>query len=229
VNSIVKKLIVAILFFCATSASWGHVSANVYESDGNTPFDNRDIMVGTRLVIVLDSNVGAGEMGWYNDLALTEDNINLGVLLGRDINEATYDYKGSHLPPAGDETAFAMDWEETGIDGISFFADPTSYAGRWFIVDYNATAVGNCTVEFYEDFSPDPNRDISFVQVPTRDFNKDTIVNFGDFAVFASYWQKTNCGAPGWCEGADLNTSSKVDSNDLALFVDYWLEKTWYP
>ncbi len=221
----------AALFFYAASTVEGYVSVKVYEADGNTPFDNRDIMVGTRLVIVLDANVAAGELGWYNDLALTGDNINLGVLLGRDINEAAEppDYAGSHLPAAGNDTVYATPWVETDVNGISFFADPTSYAGWWFIVDYNAVEAGDCTVEFYEDFSPDPDRDISFVQVPTRDFNKDTMVNFGDFAVLASYWQKTNCGAPSWCEGADLNTSSKVDSNDLALFVDYWLEKTWYP
>ena len=223
-----KKLMMAALLFYAASAVEGYVSVKVYEADGNTPFDNRDIMVGTRLVIVLDSNVGEH---WYTDLALTGGDVNRGVLLGRDFNEAAFptpNYEGSHLPPAG-EDAIAIDWEETGYDGISFETGVTPSAGEWFIVDYNATAAGDCTVEFYEDFSPDPSRDISFVQVPTRDFNKDTMVNFGDFAVLALYWQKTNCGAPGWCEGADLNTSGKVDNNDLALFVDYWLEKTWYP
>jgi hypothetical protein len=226
-----KKLITMILFFCASAAE-GYVSVKVYESDGNTPFDNRDIMVGTRLTIVLDSNIAAGIDGWYNDLALTDANIALGTLLGRDFNEAavpTPTYEGSYLEAVGVENSYVIDWEETGIDGISFFADSTSTAGGWFIVDYNATDTGNCLIEFYDNWEYAPDRNISFVQVPTRDFNKDKIVNFGDFAVLASYWLETDCNSPGWCGGADLDTSTNVDSNDLSLFADYWLEKTWYP
>ncbi len=97
--------------------------------------------------------------------------------------------------------------------------------GDWFIIDYNATAIGDCNVDFY-DYSisaDDPNYYLEFSHVRTRDFNKDTKVDFGDFTVLASYWQQIDCGE---CGGADLDDGNNVDVNDLMLFTDYWLETT---
>ena len=94
-------------------------------------------------------------------------------------------------------------------------------------IDYNATAIGSCTVEFADyDISFDPIEYFDFNHVRSRDFNKDTKVNFSDFAKLAFYWQDSDCNDPNWCEGTDLDTDGSVDHNDLIDFGDYWLEKT---
>ena len=50
-----KKLILLVaLFFSVASVE---ISARVCLADGNTPFEYRDIMVGTKLTIIVDSNV----------------------------------------------------------------------------------------------------------------------------------------------------------------------------
>jgi len=98
------------------------------------------------------------------------------------------------------------------------------------MIDYTATNVGACNVEFYYFdvglMDPILICYLTFSHVLARDFNIDTKVDFGDFAIFASPWQETYCNDPHWCEGADLNTDGSVDSADLMLFADYWLETT---
>lgn len=64
-----------------------------------------------------------------------------------------------------------------------------------------------------------------FVVCEKMDFYDDAIVNFRDFAIFASYWMDEICSAPDWCEKTDVDESSKVDMLDLAEFVKYWLEE----
>jgi len=59
------------------------------------------------------------------------------------------------------------------------------------------------------------------------DIEPDGDVDFADFAVFAGYWQDTNCGA---CGGADLTGDGIVDANDLAELAENWLKslcKDW--
>jgi len=58
---------------------------------------------------------------------------------------------------------------------------------------------------------------------PLGDFNKDYLVNFSDFAVFAAYWRHSGCAVPYWCGKSDLNFSGTTDANDLAIFVQNWL------
>jgi len=216
-----KKLILLVIFLGVVPAAVGYVSVKVYYGYDGTPWNGEDIMVGTWLVIILDSNVGGY---WVGDIAITGNDVNYGLLSARDYNEVTFDYEGSRFEAAGSE-ARVWDFEESGIDGFSFSNDDNAVAGDWYIIDYNAIAIGNCTVRFYENYVPDSNRNVSFVQVHTRDFNNDAIVNFGDFAILASHWLEADCSTPGWCEGTDLNTSGNVDCNDLASFADYWLEK----
>ncbi len=217
-----KKLMLVVLFLGMISAAVGEVSRRVCEADGNTPFDGRDIMVGTKLTIIISSDVNEY---WVGDLAITGEDINYGVLSARDFNENTFDWEGSRFPAAGDN-ARVWDWEETGIDGFSFDGDDEATTGDWFIIDYTATNIGDCNVNFYEWFVNDPNRDIAFFHVRTRDFNNDTEVDFADFSMLGSYWQDNNCSEPDWCDGTDLDTTGNVDSNDLMLFADYWLERT---
>jgi hypothetical protein len=180
-------------------------------------------MVGTKLIIIVSSDVN--DDYWPCDLAIRGTNRDYGVLSARDFNESTGHYDGSLLEAASDE-AYVYFWhdDDLEIDGFSFTGEGD--AGNWFIIDYNAIAVGDCNVGFYEWFASEPTYEISFSHVRTRDFNNDTIVDFRDYAILASHWLETSCNAPSWCEGADLDIDGSVDINDVMLFCQYWLERT---
>lgn len=228
-----KKLILLILFFGMAPVAIGEVSTRVYLADGNTPFPPLDpndpcvypdVMVGTELTIIVSSDTGGY---WSGDLTIEGEDMNYGVLSARDFNVTTDDWEGSRFPEAG-TGARVNTYEETGIYGFSLYGHSSAVAGDWFIIDYTATSVGDCNVGFYDHSVSweEPIYYLEFSHVRTRDFNNDTKVDFADFALFALYWQETDCIGPNWCEGADLDTDGSVNSNDLALFVDYWLEKT---
>jgi hypothetical protein len=53
------------------------------------------------------------------------------------------------------------------------------------------------------------------------DIEPDGDVDFADFAVFAGYWQNTNCGK---CGGADFTGDGIVDTYDLAELAENWLK-----
>jgi hypothetical protein len=56
------------------------------------------------------------------------------------------------------------------------------------------------------------------------DLYRDGIINFKDFAIFASNWLDEGCfDHDGGCEGADFTLDTFVDFNDVAFFVDCWL------
>ncbi|MHC4147944.1 MAG: hypothetical protein ACYSR5_00515 [Planctomycetota bacterium] len=217
-----KYLVLLVAVFVTTSAAAQEVSTRVCEYDGNAPFDGRDIMVGTKLTIIVNSSVAEE---WGGSLAVADANRDYGVLSARGPEP---NHPNSCLAAAG-VAAGVYDWTETGIAGFDLY---TGYEeieiGDWFIIDYTATAVGSCEVGFYEHaVSPtEPVNYLDFGHVRTRNFNSDTSVDFIDFAIFASYWQTIGCGDPNWCEGTDLDFSGSVDVNDLGLFVDYWLERT---
>jgi hypothetical protein len=62
--------------------------------------------------------------------------------------------------------------------------------------------------------------------IPARlpgDLTGDDWVDFADFAVFAQYWQNTDCHPPDWCAGADYEPDGDVDWADLAALADGWL------
>ncbi len=228
------SLLVLITIFGMVPVCMGKVSTRVCLADGNTPleladpdipFVYRDIMVGTKLTIIVDSNVAEY---WSGSLAIEEEYWDYGVLSARDYNEFTFDYEGSHFPAAGKE-ADVRDWEETGIDGFDLYTDSVSiHTGDWFIIDYNATGIGDCNVGFYDHnvSTCDPIYRLTFSHVRTRDFNNDTIVDFADFAVLASYWKEMNCGDANGCEGTDIDIDGNIDVDDLMLFTNYWLDRT---
>jgi len=230
-----KKLILLIIILGVAPVAMGKISTRVYlaDADCNMPFlpldanlpniEYPDIMVGTKLTIIVDSNVAED---WSGSLAIADANMDYGVLSARDYDG--FDYTGSCLPAAG-EGAAVYDWEEAGIDGFDLYTGFMDIeAGDWFIIDYTATNIGTCHVGFYDhSINPfDPNYYLTFSHVPTRDFNEDTRVNFIDFAEFAWHWQETGCSDPNWCEGTDLDTDNDVDANDLKLFTEYWLKSS---
>jgi len=224
-----KKKTILLLFFCMTSPTLGAVSTKVYLSDGNTPleladpnipFVYRDVMVGTRLTIIVDSNVAEY---WYGGALVTEET---DILYGRGCDGL--ECSGSCLPAAGD-FAYVVEIEYPGY-GFEFYGGEEPNVGDWFIFDYNAKDIGNCNVAFYDyDVSvTEPVYILTFNHVRTRDFDQDTEVDFRDYAILASHWQETDCNAPNsnWCEGTDLDINGSIDVNDLMLFCEYWLERT---
>jgi hypothetical protein len=236
----VKKLLVLILTLVIVPMVAGAVWVEVREADGETPFDGRDIMVGTNLTLVVCSD---SNDYWSGGLFIEDQNRALGTLEGRDydpnrlmydpnrslnwITQYIEDWAGSHYEGAG-ELARVTAWEDSNMWGFDLYTsdinDSNFVAGDWFIIDYYADEVGDCNVGFY-DYSiswDDPNYCISFFHIPTRDLNSDGKVNFIDFAIFALQWESTNCNDPNWCDGADLDLDGDVDYNDLGLFVEYW-------
>jgi hypothetical protein len=55
------------------------------------------------------------------------------------------------------------------------------------------------------------------------DFNDDNNVDMTDFAVLNSYWFDENCSGTVWCNGTDLDRSTRVDIFDVDSFLQYWL------
>jgi hypothetical protein len=235
-GQIMKKLALLILILGIPSVAVGEVSIRVCLADGNTPFlpiePNShvypDIMVGTWLTFIVDSNVAEY---WWGGLVTEDANMDYGLLSGRDYNDITNDWEGSRFPAAGTR-ARVYTLEEPGVYGFQLLGHNSAVEGDWFIIDYNAINVGDCNVRLYEYYM---NQDeliteliaiLVFHHVPTRDIIKDTVVDFKDFAILASYWQETNCNDLNWCEGADFNTDRNIDLYDLKMFADFWLEKT---
>ena len=229
-------LLALVLLFGMSSVAAGKISTKVCLSDGNTPLEladphipnvYQDIMVGTKLTIIVSSDIN-GYWGEGGGLFVKEENGDYGILLGRDYNDTTLDWEGSRFPAAGND-ARVWDWAEDVLgQGFMFSGDINAIAGDWFIIDYNSLKVGDCTVDFY-DFErnlSNPVESLSFTHVVSRDFNNDTIVDFRDYAILTAHWRETGCNAPKWCDGTDLDINGTVDVNDLMLFCEFWLEKT---
>jgi hypothetical protein len=237
----VNKTLVVILVLSIVPIASGKITLQVREADGETPFDGNDIMVGSRLTLIVNSD---SNDYWSGGLFIAGQDRTLGTLEGRDYepnrplyepNSSFYgktqfirDWNGSHYEDAG-ELARVTTWKDSLIWGFDLYTsdviDINFVVGDWFIIDYKAEEVGNCNVGFY-DYGlswNDPNYLLNFSHVPTRDLNFDDVVNFGDFALFALQLYSPGCNDPNWCDGADLDRDSDVDFKDLGLFVDYWL------
>ncbi len=208
--------------------------------DPNQPTVYRDIMVGTRLVLIVHSDAG---IYWLGRLLLSADAAQYATLSGRGYTATlpgkavSYpNYRGSGLASAGGgarvravANALGTGFElTTTIAGASTGTPPT-VAGDWFVIDYRAQQVGVCDVALYDldvDFYV-PIQTLSFTQVPSRDFNSDAVVNFQDFTRLASSWNSATPPDPNSPETAfDLDGNARVDFRDIALFSEYWLERT---
>ena len=230
-----KKLLVLILALGIVPIATGQITLEVREADGETPFDcNDDIMVGSRLTIIVSSDCNSDcNDYWSGGLFIEGEDRALGTLAGRGLDPNARDYTDSHYKAAGD-FAKVTGWKDSSIWGFDLYTfypvdgnseSNSTIAGDWFIIDYKADKVGDCNVGFY-DYSinwDDPNYFLSFSHSPTRDLNFDEKVNFVDFATFASKWNATDRNDPNWYDGADLDGDGEVGSVDLGLFVEYWL------
>jgi len=232
-EAIVKKLLALILVLGMLPIAKGQITLEVCEADGETLFDCNDVMVGTKLTLIVSSD---SNDYWSGGLFIKDEDRALGTLAARDLDPNTRDWTGSHYEDAG-ELARVTAWKDSFIWGFDLYTfypvdgnseDNSTVPGNWFIIDYYADEAGECNVGFY-DYSiswDDPNYYVIFFNVPTRDLNSDEAVNFVDFAIFASQWDANGCNDPNWCEGADIDRDGDVDHNDLGLFVEYWLWPT---
>jgi len=232
-----KNLTSVVLLLVFSSIAAGEVSTRVCLADANTPleltdpnvpFVYRDIMVGTKLTIIVYSDIGGEfifEQGY--DLAIQGEYMDYGLLSARDYNDITGCWEGSILEAAS-SFACVYEWVEMGIHGFNLQSDIKSEPGDWFIIDYTATSMGVCEIVFYDRNVSwvEPKYNLIFSHVRTRDFNQDKKVNFADLTFLALYWLQAGCTGPDWCAGTDLNTDGIVDYDDLMLFADFWLERT---
>ena len=219
------------ILFMAASAAMGDVSTQLQLIDSNLPIPLRDpcvptiymdIMVGTRLSIIVSSDTGGY---WSGGLFIVDSNQNYCELLCRDCNGV--ECGGSILPDAG-IGAGAFGWEDDSLKGYVLNTSDDANAADWFIIDYIATNIGSCSIGIFDDnYSLDvPLYEIFLIHVRTRDFNNDNVVNFPDLAFLAYYWLQTGCSGPDWCQGCDLDINGDVDTNDLVLFSKFWLNRT---
>jgi hypothetical protein len=242
-----KKLLVPALVAALTPVAAGKAWVTVYQHDGKTPLaavdaDHpnvfREIMVGTRLTLVVSSD---SNEYWLGGLLLSWADANDARLTGRGLTPPAPGsqprfsaYKDSVLNAAGTK-AYVRDIGGIDTIGLELHTDifpyiegggHPAYPGDWFIVDYYAEQVGIYNVELYDWTSSEVLlQTLSFTHAPSRDFNHDTIVDFQDFARFASGWRSAADPGSGPTADFDLNADSRVDLADLASFSRYWLEQ----
>ncbi len=228
-----KRVVILYLLLATVPTVHAEVSTQVFMADGTTPlplvdpyipYVYRPIMAGTQLSIVISSNSGDF---WGGALTIWDSNQNYGILHGVEILPAAGESSLAD-PLKGIQTVDGIDHD---TNGFQFSTDPvTAVPGDWFVVDYNAIAIGSCNVLFFDpnvDFEH-PIYQLSFTHVRTRDFDNDGIVNLQDFAVISQNWRRTDCVSNGNCSGSDLEEvpDGDIDFMDLDLFTDYWLERT---
>jgi len=204
--------------------------------DSNHPTVYRDIMVGTRLVIVISSDapgISDDRQRWSGGLMISLDDWQRGTLSGRSYDRQRRNYDGSALAAAGPVGSvrvwYRAYWQPDTGNGFDLGVSQFSVAGDWFVFDYHAEQIGSCDVRLY-DFHASfdvPLETLSFTHVASRDFDGDMIVTFQDFALLAS-----RCGAavgpdPNAPDTSfDLDANGRIDLGDIASFSEYWLQWT---
>ncbi len=241
-----RKLVV-ILVVALTGPSGAKVWVTPYRCDETTPLATvdanqptvyEDIMVGTRLAIIITSDApGLYYIGeafrdwklWAGSLLVPRGDSERGRLSGRGYNKQTSSYEDSVLPAAGNPSFAKVRYRERAV-GFSFDLNvqAQSVAGDWFIFDYHAERVGTCAVQLDQITNVAvPTQTLLFRHIPSRDFNGDTVVDLRDFALLASNWNAAVSADPNSpARALDLNGDTRVDFDDLALFSEYWLERT---
>ncbi len=197
--------------------------------DPNHPTIPHDIMVGTRLVLIIRSDAPGVKdyVLWSGELQVSWDDWQRGTITGRGYNEKWEIYDGSFLPAAGWRPSSVSDREDPNWVGFDFGAAPYSTAGDWFVFDYHAQRVGTCVVGLYDLYESwdAPVQTLTFTHVPSRDLNGDTVVNGRDFALLASHWG-ANADPNSRAAAFDLDADRQIDVDDLRLFSEYWLQQT---
>ncbi|MCK4628775.1 MAG: hypothetical protein KAT56_07205, partial [Sedimentisphaerales bacterium] len=94
-----KKWAFLLLVIFGVAIVKGEVTVNVYEADGVTPFVDRDIMVGTKLTIIVSSD---DDGYWSGGLFITGQDRALAELTARGWDSDTQDWMGSRYDTAGE-------------------------------------------------------------------------------------------------------------------------------
>jgi hypothetical protein len=189
-----------------------------------TPLADNQVMMGKKCSLQVYSD--ANDL-WSGGLFLSGQNRQIGVLLGRNKDPNSQDWSGSHSEHAG-PMAKVYAWNDSEIGGFDFYnGEYCREPGIWFLIDYEALAPGNCTIEYYDHgFSwtqADPNVIITLENIPNVDFYVDGLVDMKDFMILASHWLAEDCSDPDWCQQTDINRDEVVDMADIVLFAPYWL------
>jgi hypothetical protein len=189
--------------------------------DPNHPTVYQDIMVGTKLVVVIGSDTELGFFGW---LQFPDDGVM--SLNGRRYDPGSDCYTDSVLPAAGSE-AGVVSFVDLGARGFNLATGFDSSSGAWFIFDYRAERAGSCGLELYDVFVDwnVPVNVLSFAHIPSCDFNNDTRVDFEDFALLASHNSPLADSITDDQTAFDLNSDRVIDFRDLAQFSGHWLER----
>ena len=135
----------------------GSVSLRICEQDGITPFDERPITIGTRLVIYVDSDSNSAAGTWVGALDLLKPSPEPVIPIGRFSAEIgilnDLIISGRHFAAAGDN-ARVIDWENQDQQSFEFSAagsyKDAMQPGTWFVIDYNAVTIGNVTIDLVE-------------------------------------------------------------------------------
>ncbi|MBN2132328.1 MAG: hypothetical protein JW741_22700, partial [Sedimentisphaerales bacterium] len=126
------------------------------------------------------------------------------------------------------QPAYVTEFYDAFMTGFDLMTNAGAVPGEWFVLDYHAAEVGLCYAGLYDyAFSVDsPVETLLFNQIPSRDFDGDTTVNFMDFALLASRWGQQNPSDPSLEMALDLDGDGAIGTSDLALFSEFWLERT---
>jgi hypothetical protein len=225
-----RMLAMTVVVLALSSVLQAEVRMTVYHCDEKTPLVPPDpnypqvygdIMVGTKLVVVISSDARLDFSGF---LMFPDDGVM--SLTGRGYNPKRSTYIDSSLPAAGDE-ADVVSFIDLGAKGFNLVTGFLPSPGDWFILDYCAERVGSCSLELYDAFGDwsVPIDVLSLTQVPSCDFNGDATVDFEDLALLASHNSPLADSVTDDQAAFDLNSDHAIDLRDLALFSGHWLER----
>ena len=163
-------------------------------ADPNVPDVYRDVMVGTRIAIVVTSDMASG---WGGALWLSRASLDTGIVSARGGNPAYpfFSYEGSCLPAAGTNALVTAAADASGLS-FHLLSSWDAVPGPWFVLDYQAKAAGECRVRLYDyaastDVVTEPNPDdpgepppfeanviqvLSFHHVASRDLDRKSVV-----------------------------------------------------
>lgn len=250
---LVCALISSVIILSGTTSLLARISISTYLADTNdlipwvdpnTPYVFPEMMAGTELTLVLESNEPGRWMG--GSIFIFESFWDQGQLFARDWDNRPGDYESSITEFAGSRAKIIESvGEKRGESqiGYQFVGDRNAIAGPWFIIDCNTYSPGDCLVTM-DDFDVSRNEaafEMLIPLVPSRDYDQDHLVNFKDFAVLANQWQKAphvNLYDPNtWPQNrffdpnnpsplVDLNRNDLVDTPDLGMFSHFWLQRT---
>ena len=181
--------------------------------------------MGTQVSLVVHSD---SDVLWGGGLFIHDADRGRGVLTSRNSGDPNDPAGQASCLEAAGPGAFILGWNDSKMSGFDLYSDElTRRAGKWFVLDYTPRAEGDCTIHYYDHNNSftveDPNLQVPFVNTATRDFNKDGVVNFTDFSIFAASWQTGTSADPNAAGRADLDHDGSVGLVDVLMFADFWL------